>query len=111
MRGPPAQSTLRGGVVRRGHGGTLQLQTLSYECYVYPMEMTEKELIVESNRLWGPVRPYLARLVSDLYGRHDGCVLEIGPFSGLAFESVPQRHGHVLSYGGVPRRNLERLEG
>ena len=62
------------------------MQTLSYECYVYPMEMTEKELIVELNRLWGPVRPYLARLVSELYGRHDGCVLEIGPFSGLAFE-------------------------
>jgi len=46
----------------------------------------EKDLIVELNRLWEPVRPYLAQLVSELYNRHDGRVLEIGPFSGLAFE-------------------------
>jgi len=50
------------------------------------MEMMEKDLIVELNRLWAPVRPYLAQEVGELYGRHDGRVLEAGPFSGLAFE-------------------------
>jgi hypothetical protein len=42
--------------------------------------------ILELNRLWKPVRPYLAQQVGELYGRHDGHVLEAGPFSGLAFE-------------------------
>ncbi len=50
------------------------------------MKMRGKELIVELNRLWGPVRPYLAQEVAGLYGRRDGRVLEAGPFSGLAFE-------------------------
>jgi hypothetical protein len=50
------------------------------------MEMRGEHPIVELNRLWEPVRPYLAQEVSELYGRHDGRVLEAGPFSGLAFE-------------------------
>jgi SAM-dependent methyltransferase len=45
----------------------------------------EKE-IAELNSLWRPIRPYLARQVGELYGRRDGSVIEIGPFSGLAFE-------------------------
>jgi hypothetical protein len=48
--------------------------------------MVKKELILELNRLWEPVRPYLAQLVSELYSRYDGRVLEAGPFSGLALE-------------------------
>jgi hypothetical protein len=46
----------------------------------------ENNPIVELNHLWEPVRPYLAQQVSELYGRRDGHVLEVGPFSGLAFE-------------------------
>jgi hypothetical protein len=48
-------------------------------------EMREKDAAIELNRLWEPVRPYLAQYVSGLYGRHDGNVLDAGPFSGLAF--------------------------
>ncbi len=50
------------------------------------MTMMEIDPIMELNRLWEPVRPYLAQQVSELYGRHDGSVLEVGPFSGLALE-------------------------
>ena len=48
--------------------------------------MNRSDVIIELNRLWEPVRPYLAQQVSELYGRHDGSILEAGPFSGLAFE-------------------------
>lgn len=48
--------------------------------------MSRSDLIIELNRLWEPVRPYLAQQVVELYGRRDGSLLEVGPFSGLAFE-------------------------
>jgi hypothetical protein len=67
------------------------------------MEMTEKDLIVELNRLWKPVRPYLAQQVSELYGRHDGRVLDAGPFSGLALELARRGVGtsfHIAVFPG-----------
>ncbi|HUJ68354.1 MAG TPA: hypothetical protein VLW86_02470 [Syntrophorhabdales bacterium] len=48
--------------------------------------MDGSDLIIELNRLWEPVRPYLAQEVSELYGRRDGRLLEVGPFSGLVLE-------------------------
>jgi len=48
--------------------------------------LNRSDVIIELNRLWEPVRPYLSQQVSKLYGRQDGSVLEAGPFSGLAFE-------------------------
>ncbi len=46
------------------------------------------QALVELNSLWEPVKPYLARQISDLYGRKDGSIVEIGPFSGLLFDLV-----------------------
>jgi hypothetical protein len=43
-------------------------------------------LIAELNRLWEPVRPYLAEQVEEICGRRGATVLEVGPFSGLALE-------------------------
>jgi probable selenium-dependent hydroxylase accessory protein YqeC len=46
----------------------------------------DPHLIAKINRLWGPIYPYLARFIADLYrkqgGRKEGDVLELGPFSG-----------------------------
>jgi len=47
--------------------------------------MEKDTLIQELNLLWEPVRPYLVRQIEELYGRRDGHILEIGPFSGLIF--------------------------
>jgi len=48
--------------------------------------LNRPDVILELNRLWEPVRPFLAQQVKELYGRRDGAILEAGPFSGLAFE-------------------------
>jgi hypothetical protein len=48
--------------------------------------MIPTDTITALNRLWTPVRPHLAIFIEELYGRNDGHVLEIGPFSGLIFE-------------------------
>jgi len=47
--------------------------------------MAKDTLLEDLNRLWEPIRPYLAKQVEEIYGRGDGHVLEIGPFSGLIF--------------------------
>ena len=48
----------------------------------------DKDALVELNRLWEPVKPYLIKQIGELYGRNDGDVIEIGPFSGLLFDLV-----------------------
>jgi len=58
--------------------------------------------IIELNRLWEPVRPYLAQQVKELYGRHDGSILEAGPFSGLAFELAVKGIGDSLHMAVFP---------
>ena len=61
-------------------------------------------MIIELNRLWRPIRPYLAQHVAELYGRHDGKVLEIGPFSGLALELAARGMGtsfHIAAFPGA----------
>jgi SAM-dependent methyltransferase len=75
------------------------------------MTMLETYPIVELNRLWEPVRPYLARLVGELYGRQDGSVLEIGPFSGLALELARSGIGasfHLAVFPGEVAETLKR---
>lgn len=47
--------------------------------------------IEELNLLWEPIRPFLVKQVEELYGRRDGSILEIGPFSGLLF-ALAQKH-------------------
>jgi len=66
--------------------------------------MEKKQVIIELNRLWRPIRPYLAQHVAELYGRHDGKVLEIGPFSGLALELAARGIGtsfHIAAFPGA----------
>ena len=50
-------------------------------------------LIEELNLLWEPIRPFLAKQIEELYGRSDGHILEIGPFSGLIFALAQKNMG------------------
>jgi hypothetical protein len=49
-------------------------------------ENPDKHALVELNRLWEPVRPHLTRQIGGFYGRNDGDIVEVGPFSGLLFD-------------------------
>ena len=59
------------------------------------MEMNA--LVKELNLLWEPIRPYLAKQIEELYGRRDGHILEIGPFSGLIFALAQRKVGQSFS--------------
>ena len=72
--------------------------------------MVEKNLIIKLNRLWEPVRPYLAQQVSDLYSRHDGRVLEAGPFSGLALELARRDIGTSFHMAVFPGEIADALK-
>lgn len=50
-------------------------------------------LIQELNLLWGPIRPFLARQIEELYGRNDGHIVEMGPFSGVIFALAQKNIG------------------
>ena len=65
--------------------------------------MIEDALLDELNRLWEPIRPHLARQVEEVYGRRDGHVLEIGPFSGLIFALAQEKVGRSFSIAAFPR--------
>lgn len=60
------------------------------------MSMGMLELIQRIDELWEAVYPHLARHISEVYGRRDGVILEIGPFCGvlgsLAKSGVGYRH-------------------
>jgi SAM-dependent methyltransferase len=73
--------------------------------------MMEVDPIMELNRLWEPIRPYLARQVSELYGRQDGSVLEVGPFSGLALELARRGFGVSFHMAVFPGEVAEALKG
>ena len=64
--------------------------------------MKKNTLIEELNLLWEPVRPYLARQIEELYGRRDGRILEIGPFSGLIFSLVQKNVGESFLIAAFP---------
>jgi hypothetical protein len=55
--------------------------------------MEADTLIQELNLLWEPIRPFLARQIEELYGRGDGHILEIGPFSGVIFALAQKNIG------------------
>jgi hypothetical protein len=65
--------------------------------------METDKLIEELNLLWEPIRPYLARQVEGLYGRRDGHILEIGPFSGLIFALAQKKVGQSFSIAAFPQ--------
>ena len=59
--------------------------------------------IEELNLLWEPIRPYLARQVEELYGRRDGHIMEIGPFSGLIFDLARRNVGQTFLIAAFPQ--------
>ena len=63
-------------------------------------------LIEELNLLWEPVRPFLAKQVEELYGRRDGHILEIGPFSGLIFSLAQKNVGRTFSIAAFPQATI-----
>ena len=60
-------------------------------------------LIEELNLLWEPIRPFLTRQVEELYGRRNGNILEIGPFSGLIFALAQKKVGQSFSIAAFPQ--------
>src|SRR5512139_3648585 len=68
--------------------------------------MKKDSLIEELNLLWEPIRPYLARQIEELYGRREGHILEIGPFSGLIFALAQKKVGESFSIAAFPETTL-----
>lgn len=59
-------------------------------------------LIQEIDRLWHPVYPYLAEEISELYGRKDGNILEMGPFCGVIFYLHKRGIGNSFTIAAFP---------
>ncbi len=79
------------------------------------MDSVRLDLIQEIDRLWDPVYPYLARHISELYGRRDGDIVEIGPFCGVIFSLSKEKIGHSFRIAAFPegmgnffRKEVER---
>jgi hypothetical protein len=68
--------------------------------------METDTLIEELNLLWKPIRPFLARQIEELYGRRDGHILEIGPFSGLIFALAQKNVGQSFSIAAFPQATI-----
>jgi hypothetical protein len=66
------------------------------------MGPADLELIRQINRLWKPVYPHLGRQIQELYGRRDGKVLEIGPFSGVIFSLMKDGIGTSCAIASFP---------
>jgi hypothetical protein len=66
-------------------------------------DMETNTLIEELNLLWEPVRPYLVRQIEEVYGRIEGHILEIGPFSGLIFALAQKNIGRSFSIAAFPQ--------
>ena len=65
--------------------------------------MKTDTLIEELNVLWEPIRPFLTRQIEELYGRRNGNILEIGPFSGLIFALARKKVGQSFSIAAFPQ--------
>jgi predicted nicotinamide N-methyase len=65
--------------------------------------MKTDSLIEELNLLWEPIRPFLARQIEEVYGRQDGSILEIGPFSGLIFAFAMKNVGQSFLIAAFPK--------
>lgn len=68
--------------------------------------METDTLIEELNLLWKPIRPFLTRQIEELYGRRDGHILEIGPFSGLIFALAQRNVGQSFSIAVFPQATI-----
>ena len=70
----------------------------------------DKHALTELNRLWEPVRPYLVKQISELYGRNTGNVLEIGPFTGLLFDLARSNIGSSFFIALFPEIIVDSLQ-
>jgi SAM-dependent methyltransferase len=66
------------------------------------MDSVRLDLIQEIDRLWDPIYPHLARHISELYGRRDGDIVEIGPFCGVIFSLLKEKVGHSFRIAAFP---------
>ena len=66
------------------------------------MHSVRLDLIQEIDRLWDPIYPYLARYISEVYGRRDGDLVEIGPFCGVIFSLLKEQIGHSFRIAAFP---------
>lgn len=67
-------------------------------------------LIGELNLLWEPVWPFLAKEIEKLYGRRDGHIMEIGPFSGVIFVLAQKNIGKRFSIAAFPEGALSLFQ-
>lgn len=67
------------------------------------MTSANLDLIKEIDTLWERAYPYLMRQIHELYGRQDGTVLEIGPFSGLIFTLHKEKIGNYFLIATFPQ--------
>jgi hypothetical protein len=66
------------------------------------MNSVRLKLIQEIDQLWNPIYPYLARQISELYGRKDGDIVEIGPFCGVIFSLLKEKVGYTFRIAAFP---------
>jgi hypothetical protein len=66
------------------------------------MKSVRLDLIQEIDQLWDPIYPYLARYISELYGRREGDIVEIGPFCGVIFLLSKEKIGHSFRIATFP---------
>lgn len=66
------------------------------------MDVADLKLIQQINSLWKPVYPYLARHIEEVYGRRDGKLMEIGPFSGVIFSLMKDGVGDSHAIASFP---------
>ncbi len=66
------------------------------------MTTVDLDSIQQINRLWNPVYPHLARHIADVYGRRNGSVVEIGPFSGVIFSLARDGTGSSFVIASFP---------
>ncbi len=66
------------------------------------MDSVRLDLIQQIDQLWDPIYPYLARHISELYGRRDGDIVEIGPFCGVIFSLLKEKTGHSFRMAAFP---------
>ena len=66
------------------------------------MNSVRLDFIQEIDQLWDPIYPYLARHISELYGRRDGDIVEIGPFCGVIFSLSKEKIGHSFRMAAFP---------
>ncbi len=64
--------------------------------------LVDLTLIQEIDQLWHTVYPYLAEEISELYGRKDGSVLEMGPFCGVIFYLLKSGVGNSFTIATFP---------